>query len=408
MKEKRRYLIFSLLVVFSFAVLALMYFSYRNFRGLPPGSAVQVGTDPVAGQETPPSSADEVTTAPTPAETESFAQAEETTPAEEQTAPPEVPGGGTALIRFVGDIYISNYVESNYDREGITGVLDGRLQDAMETADLMIANQEFPFSTRGQKAPDKQYTFRVDPKYVSMLQEMYVDVVTLANNHTLDYGTDALLDTFETLDQAGIAYVGAGAALDRAKQPYITEINGIKIGLIGASRVIPVVEWGAGANKPGMLSSYEPSVSVVLEEIQKAKEVCDYVIVYVHWGIERDDRPQEYQRKLGQRYIDAGADLVIGSHPHVLQGIEYYNGKPIVYSLGNYLFGSSIPKTMLLSAVVAQDGSVSLSLLPASSVNGYTTAMPQEEVSAFYSYYESISEGIKIDPETGQVTGPQE
>ena len=96
-----------------------------------------------------------------------------------------------------------------------------------------------------------------------------------------------------------------------------------------------------------MLSTYDPGI--LLEEIRKGREDCDYLVVYIHWGIERNDMPEEYQRQIGKQCIDAGADLVIGSHPHVLQGIEYYNGKPIVYSLGNYVFGSSIPRTVLLN-----------------------------------------------------------
>ena len=95
-----------------------------------------------------------------------------------------------------------------------------------------------------------------------------------------------------------------------------------------------------------MLATYDPTL--LLEEIRKQKQENDYVFVMVHWGIERDERPQEYQRTLGKQYIDAGADLVIGSHPHVLQGVEYYKEKAIVYSLGNFIFGSSIPRTALL------------------------------------------------------------
>ena len=95
-----------------------------------------------------------------------------------------------------------------------------------------------------------------------------------------------------------------------------------------------------------MLTTYDPKILV--DEIKKLRSQCDYLVVYVHWGIERKETPEDYQRSLGKQYIDAGADIVIGSHPHVLQGVEYYKGKPVVYSLGNFIFGSSIPKTALL------------------------------------------------------------
>ena len=145
-----------------------------------------------------------------------------------------------------------------------------------------------------------------------------------------------------------------------------------------------------------MLTAYDSTV--LLEEIKKAKETCDFLTVYVHWGIEKSTTPESYQRTLGQQYIDAGADLVIGSHPHVLQGIEYYKGKPIVYSLGNFIFGSSIPKTMLLSVTVPPEGEPSLSMLPGTSSAGYTRTLTDEgERQAFYQYMEEISFDIAVD-----------
>ena len=159
--------------------------------------------------------------------------------------------------------------------------------------------------------------------------------------------------------------------------------------------MIPTGSWNATASGPGMLTTYDPAV--LLKEIRAAREVCDLVIVYVHWGIERDERPQEYQRTLGQQYIDAGADIVIGSHPHVLQGVEYYNGKPIVYSLGNFIFGSSIPRTALLT--VDWDGeNVRLGLVPGVSFAGFTRPVTDDnDKERFYDYMTSISYGAVID-----------
>ena len=126
--------------------------------------------------------------------------------------------------------------------------------------------------------------------------------------------------------------------------------------------------------------------------------------MYVHWGIERDERPQDYQRTMGKQYIDAGADMVIGSHPHVLQGMEYYKGKPIIYSLGNFIFGSSIPRTALLKA--DWDGvTLSLELVPGTSSGGYTRAMTDDaEKQEFYQYMTSISYDVAVDEETGTLS----
>ena len=304
-----------------------------------------------------------------------------------------------AELIFAGDILLSDHVLSAYERgSGISGVVGSGFLEEIRNADIFMANQEFPFSSRGEQAPDKQYTFRLPPEKVSMFHEMGIDIVTLANNHALDFGTDALLDTCRTLDDTGIYRVGAGS-LEEAKCWQTIEAGGKRIGFLGATRVIPVADWAATAYSPGMLATYDPTV--LLEQIQAAKAVNDYVIVYVHWGVEREEFPKDYQKELGRQYIDAGADLVIGSHPHVLQGIEYYKGKPIVYSLGNFVFGSSIPKTMLLKVRLEGNEAV-LTVLPGVSSAGYTRELTDEkEKQDFYQYLEGIS-WVEID-ENGRV-----
>jgi hypothetical protein len=301
-------------------------------------------------------------------------------------------------LLFAGDILLSTHVTTAYDKNGgINGVLDEGLRGEISKADIFMANQEFPFSNRGSAAPDKQFTFRLNPDRVSTMNEIGVDIVTIANNHTLDYGTDALLDTCTALDGAGIRYVGAGPDMNRAKQLETMEVDGKTFGFLAASRVYPDPDWVANSKKPGMVSGYDPTI--LLEEIRKARGICDYLVVYVHWGVEREEKPKEYQRQLGQQIIDAGADLVVGSHPHVLQGVEYYKGKPICYSLGNFIFGSSIPKTALMRAEVNFDeNTTSLSLVPGTSSGGFTKTLTKpEDVKGFYQYFQDLSFGITID-----------
>lgn len=308
----------------------------------------------------------------------------------------------TVTMVFAGDVYLSEYVLQAFDRAGgISGVLDEGIRRIIGGADYFAANQEFPFSTGGTAAEDKQFTFRLPPERVNILKDMGLDLVTLANNHALDYGTEALLDTCETLDGAGIRYVGAGADMDRAKRLETVEIKGKTIGFLGATRVIPEYSWTAGADRPGMLATYDPAM--LLEEIRKAKAVCDYVVVMVHWGVEKDTAPQEYQRTMGRQYIEAGADLVIGSHPHVLQGIEYFDGKPVVYSLGNFVFGSSIPKTMLLQVQLSEEG-VRLTSVPCAGAMGCTSEISgAERLTAFYDELQQLSFGVRVGPD-GQIT----
>ncbi|MDF2608851.1 MAG: hypothetical protein K0R92_325 [Lachnospiraceae bacterium] len=300
------------------------------------------------------------------------------------------------ILVFGGDIYMSDSITRNYDTKGIQGVLSEDLLREIKQADIAMVNQEFAFSTRGTPMNDKQFTFRIDPKYVQMFQDMQIDIVTLANNHVLDFGQDALLDTFAALENGNLKYVGAGRNSTEAKKTEYFEVDDKTIAILGASRVIPVVSWNAGENTPGLLTTYD--ASLLVEEIMAANESSDYVIVYVHWGIEKNTYPEEYQRNLAKQYIDAGADLVVGSHPHVLQGIEYYNGKPIVYSLGNFIFYNTINQTALLKVSIGQDNDVKLELLPCKAANGQTFMQnDKEEVERFYREIEAISFDISFN-----------
>lgn len=302
-------------------------------------------------------------------------------------------------LLFAGDVYLSDHVLEAYDAAGgIDGVLSQGYQAEIQAADYFVTNEEFPFSKRGTPAPDKQFTFRVHPEKVKLMQEMGIDLVTLANNHALDYGRDAMLDTIDTLDHAGIRHVGAGKNLAEARKPAIVELNGRTFAFIGATRVYPEADWAAGTDSAGMFSAYDGGAALA-EEVKEAKQQADYVIAYVHWGIEREEMPNEVQKSIAHRLVDAGADLVVGAHPHVLQGLEYYQGVPIAYSLGNFVFGSSIPSTALLQADVDDEG-IRLRLIPGTSAAGYTRKLDDaEKIAAFYEKMSGLSSGVKIDAE---------
>lgn len=300
-------------------------------------------------------------------------------------------------MSIAGDVLFSTSPLNKYDSgNGITSILSADLLDTMNSSDITMVNLEFPFSTRGVQMEDKQYTFKADPSRGPILKEMGVDIVSLANNHTLDFGTEALLDTITTLRENNILSVGAGEDLEAAKKPSVITIKGRSIAFLGASRVIPVTDWNATKYSPGVFTTYDPTL--LIEEIKLAKQSNDLVIVYVHWGIEKEEYPEEYQRTMAKKYIDAGADLVLGSHPHVLQGIEYYNGKPIVYSLGNFVFGHTIERTVLLDVTIDEQNLCNIRLIPCETKDAYThTITSDDKVQEFYSYYEGISYGIKID-----------
>ena len=294
----------------------------------------------------------------------------------EESAEPAVPEKEDITLLFAGDVYLSNHVLNAYDRAGgIHGVLDEKIRAEIEAADVFMVNQEFPFTERGTKAADKQYTFRLPHDRLHLMNEMGIDIVTLANNHILDFGPYGITDSIAALNEAGIKYVGAGEDLNEAKKLEIMEVGGRTIGFLGTSRVYMASSWAAGEGHPGVFSTYDPTLPV--EEIKKADELVDYLVVYVHWGVERETTPKEYQRVMGRQYIDAGADIVIGSHPHVLQPLEFYNEKPIMFSMGNFVFGSSIPSTELLKIEISAEGEMHVTEIPCTSSGGYTRLKTQ-------------------------------
>lgn len=323
------------------------------------------------------------------------------------TAEPSQPDEPTTtkepiVLAFAGDVNLDEDSKpvASYDREniGILGGISQELVDEMNNADIFMLNNEFAYSTRGTEIIEKSYTFRAHPKRVNILKEMGVDIVSLANNHALDFGRDALDDTFATLEEAGIDYVGAGANMDRAKTPIYYTIGDRKIAYIAASHVIYAMDWYANNERSGMVGTYDPAL--IVTSIKEASENSDFVIIYVHWGKERVHEPVEYQKNLARIYIDAGADAVIGCHPHVMQGLEFYKGKVIAYSLGNYWFNASTRESGLLKIYLNPDGTTDVQLLPVMNKNMYTYMITKEsERDAYYEFMENISFDVEFDNE---------
>lgn len=326
--------------------------------------------------------------------------ASQTTAAPTPTAIAESASSKPVVLAFAGDVNLdeNSYPSAKYDAEkkDILGCLSEDLIREMNAADIMMLNNEFAYSTRGTKELDKSYTFRAAPGRVEILQKMGVDIVSLANNHALDYGQDALSDTFDTLDNAGIDYVGAGNNLDRAKAPVYYTVGNKKIAFLAASRVVFAMDWYASDNGPGMIGTYDPAL--ILESIKEAKKNSDYAVVFVHWGVERENYPVDYQRSLARKYIDAGADAVIGCHPHVMQGFEFYKGKPVAYSLGNFWFNKNTEKSGLLKLYLDPDKGVRMQINPAATKDTFTYLLTKEsEKKSYFKFMKDISFDVDID-----------
>lgn len=314
---------------------------------------------------------------------------------------------------FAGDVnFDENYFPIQYYKDcenGIKDCISADLIQTMQDADIMCLNNEFTYSTGGAPLENKAYTFRADPSRVEILKELGVDLVGLANNHVYDYGKQALLDTFDTLDNAGIPYVGAGHTLTEAMQPVYMTVDGKTIAFVAASRAEKnKMTPQATETEPGILRCYD--TELFLQEIQKAKENADFVIAYVHWGTEYSYDLEDVQLTTGKEYLDAGADAVIGAHPHCLQGMEYYNGKPIIYSLGNFWFNEKTLDTMLLQLHFSGDDDsqqLEVKVIPAIQSECRTTGVldPQEQERIFQ-FLENISVNVEIE-EDGMVRETQ-
>ena len=375
MNKKVRILLYLLSLSATVLVLALLIFYGRSQK------PVSTKQDNVAEQT------EMVLETEKTAETETELQTESAQEGETETET-EINQEDTVLL-FGGDVLIKASTESIYKNNGVTGLVSEEILAEMQNADIMMVNHEFQFSTRGEPMEDKQFTFQTDPKNVQILLDLGIDIVSLANNHSLDFGQDALQDTFVTLDEAGILYAGAGDSKERAEELQVIEVNGKKFGFLAATRVIPVAGWDVRNKQPGLFTTYDDTRLV--ERIRESKEECDFLAVYVHWGIEREEYPEEYQNVIAKHCVEAGADVIIGAHPHVLQGIEFIEGKPIFYSLGNYIFNNSTPKTMLVKVLIKSDDTVEYSLIPAFAVNGQTQVMEGAEAEKLYTYMNEIS-----------------
>lgn len=310
-------------------------------------------------------------------------------PTEEEEKEPEP---RDVILAFAGDVQFSDHYLNVYDKDGIAGIADEAMLAHMRDADVFMLNEEFAFSLRGEPMADKQYTFRTDPKYVQIFKELGADAVTVANNHALDYGQDAFTDTLETLKNARIDCVGGGYHIAEASAPAVYEIEGKTFAIFAATRVSPSYSWYATDSTPGMFQTYDPAK--LNAAIADASQQYDHVIVFVHWGIERNERPEDYQRSLAEGYVQAGADLIVGCHPHVLQGFEYIDGVPVAYSLGNYLFGSRDGDTLLLNAVFPADGSLTVRLVPCRRVNGVLTEI--KDPSGLYRHLTELSYDAEV------------
>ncbi len=334
------------------------------------------------------------------------------TESQEQTTTPSTGANGEykpVTMAFVGDTYFSDKLYGHYTKSGLTGFLGQSVLDIFQNTDIMIANHEYAATDLPESAKDtiQLYNFKAPTQREAIWKELGVDIVSMANNHAMDYGEQSLLDSLDALEANGIGCIGAGRNLKDALEAEIRIVNGKKIAVIGSCRFIPSWQWYAQENKPGVMTTYESTdrFGMVKDEIKRLKEEekCDIVAVYVHFGKEGSFDLLQNQKNIAHGYVDSGADFVIGSHAHNLQGIEIYNGAPIYYNLGNFLFSNYAVDTMVVNIEINEDNSVSTSITPCVSKQYTVNEATGDKGQEILDFIESISVNVEID-EKGNVT----
>jgi poly-gamma-glutamate synthesis protein (capsule biosynthesis protein) len=271
------------------------------------------------------------------------------------------------VVTLTGDLYLGSHLEPKLKTDPAYPFL--YLQDFCQETDIFFANLETPLSTKGEIYIEKTFTFRTNPQVIQTITTGGINVVSLANNHIMDYGPEALFETIELLEKHKIHYTGAGSNLATARTPTIIEKKGIKVAFLAYNNTYPL-EFNATSTQPGTAPG---NTSYITSDVKRACSLADLVIVSFHWSAELLKERKPYQANLAKVAIDAGAHLVVGHHPHVIQGVEKYKHGLIAYSLGNFIFASysnTVQDALLMQVRLTPSGLKSATFYPLN-INNY-------------------------------------
>ena len=299
----------------------------------------------------------------------------------------EQPANETLRLVFVGDVLLAGQAGRIMQRQGTAYPL-AKVSSILRGADVAFCNLECALTGKRvtsnsnvRQGKRKLFIFKTPAKLGQALVDGGIDVVSLANNHAMNGGQAGLLETMRALDRLSVVFTGAGRNLKQARSSRALKAKGYTIAFLAYTDV-----GGPGATKrdPG-LALLRTGLPTVLKEIKAARRRADVVVVSYHWGVERRTKPSARQQAIARQSIDAGADLVIGHHPHVLQPVMVYKGKTIAYSLGNFVFDSPRPiscRTAILQVEIDADGKQKIEQIPCRIKNAQPNPMPAGQTQA--------------------------
>jgi poly-gamma-glutamate capsule biosynthesis protein CapA/YwtB (metallophosphatase superfamily) len=270
---------------------------------------------------------------------------------------------GPLVIHGTGDVSLDPSQIPAFRTNGYDWAWSG-LGGLFGRDDLTMVNLECPITDIVDPEP-KAFTFRCDPQALPAARRAGVDVMSQANNHSYDQGPAGLVDSVDTIRAAGLTSVGAGADEAAALRAARFEISGWTVAVVGIDEILDPIDQVAGPDKPGTAGGHD--FRLALRGVRDAAAVSDLVFVMIHWGVELEARPRPYQVRQAHRMVDAGADVIFGAHPHVLQPLETYLGRPIFYSLGNLVWpriSKEASATAVAEVAVAPDGTIEAKMLP--------------------------------------------
>ncbi len=307
----------------------------RRLIGLPPilfAIALAACASPAGAPESEPATGAAVTA------TSTVTSSATPTPSPTPTATATPPAGRSITISAVGDVSLARGVVDEMTANGATFPFE--LVTHLIDGDVGFANLEGPLTERGSPWP-KGYNFRTPPRFASSLVSGRISVVTLANNHMLDFGVEGLTDTLAALDAAGVRHVGAGANATDAHAPAVLDANGLHVAFLGCVATpdegggFSIRSWEAEPAAPGVALCSNDGITA---DVTASKRVADFVVLAIHAGDEYRTTPNAAERELASAALAAGADAVIGAHAHVVQPIELQGGRLVAYGLGNFVF----------------------------------------------------------------------